>query len=92
MSQSEETEKTDEKKPVRETLKEERERATELLKNIEEQRKATEEKIAELRQLQAEMNISGSSDAGQEPKKESDDDRIKRESNEFLKGTGHQID
>ena len=64
----------------------------ELLAKIKEESKSLDEKIAKAEELKAEMMVSGESDAGQTPPPpETDEDRITRECNEFLKSTGLKV-
>lgn len=75
----------DENKEILENLKKEKE---ELLKVQEETKK-----LMELRDRQfQEQQVSGQTEAGTQRPKETEEEKITRESNEFLKSTGLKIE
>lgn len=63
-----------------------------ILEQIKAERKAWQEEMILAGRLKAEQVVSGRAEAGlPPPKQETEDERITRESNEFLKNTGYRV-
>jgi len=83
----------EEKKTKKEIEKELQEKRIEEMKVLSEKLDTQKEELSKLIELRGEQmeqaRKSGTADAGQEPEpEETEDEKIKRESKEFLKGTG----
>lgn len=84
-------EKKEEKAAKKKTLAEEKKEAKELLEEIKKEKADLEVMIEKAIQLKAEEEVAGNAEAGTARKEESEDAKITREANEFLKGTGMNI-